>query len=234
MTVLEKISTAAAVAGLGVSIAALAVAVQGTNSSTRLATEALETSRQANSIALGIVREPSVIEFSGSSNEDFIFDFTTKKILSRDLAEYVKVTNFGRKPIDAIAIEVIGIAGQPSRHSPPPFEIKDLPSINTRIDLRKALQPEGFMHIDVRKMLLLYLKELRPLFPSGDSEYTTIVNVVIAPKAVTEPTPGGPGSDRTLNDRQVITIKFRPSILESPEAKKAMEAKVIPHRIYDK
>ena len=93
MTVSDKISTAAAVAGLGVSIAALVVAVQGTNSSTRLATEALETSRQANSIALGLVREPSVIEFSQSRDEDLTFDFTKPKDLVNDLVKYSTATN---------------------------------------------------------------------------------------------------------------------------------------------
>lgn len=234
MTVLDKISTAAAVAGLGVSIAALVVAVQGTNSSTKLATEALETSRQANSIALGLVRVPSVIEFSQSSHEDLTFDFTKPKGLSSDLAKFVTVVNRGKKPVDALAIEVIGIEGLTFRQSPPLLEIKNLPSINIRIDLRSALMPEGFMHIDVRKMLLLYLKELRPLLPSDDAEYSTVVNVVISPKAVNEPTPAGAGSDKTLNDRQLITVKFRPSIIESPWAKKAMEAKVIPHRVYTK
>jgi hypothetical protein len=83
-------------------------------------------------------------------------------------------------------------------------------------------------------MLFLYLQELRPLLPSGDAEYTTVVNVVLLPKAVNEPTPAGAGTDKTLEDRRLITVKFRPSILESPGAKKAMEEKVIPHRIYDK
>jgi hypothetical protein len=234
MTVLDKISTTVAVAGLGVSIAALVVATEGTHSSTRLATEALETSRQANSIALGLVREPSVIEFSRSGDENFTFDFTKPQDLAGDLVQYVSVSNRGKKPVDALAIEVIGIDGLTFRLSSPLLEIEGLPSINIEMELRSALQPEGSMHVDVRKMLFLYLKELRPLLPSGDAEYTTVVNVVIFPKAVNEPTPAGAGTDKTVNDRRLITVRFRPSVLESPEAKKAMNATVIPHRIYDK
>lgn len=230
----EKISTVAAVGGLAVSVAALLVAVQGTRSSTILATEALETSRQANSIALGLVREPAVIEFYESGNEKFTFDFTKTQALAEDLVHYVSVRNQGKKTVDALAIEVIGINGLTYRLSPPLLEIRSLPAVSIRMDLRSALQPDGAMHIDVRKMLFLYLKELGPLLPPGDFEYSTVVNVVLAPKAINETISAGAGTDKATNDRRLITVKFRPSILESPAAKKEMESTAIPHRIYDR
>lgn len=233
MTTLEKISTAAAVGGLAVSVAALVVAVQGNRSSTILATEALETSRQANSIALGLVREPAVIEFSESGNANFRFDFSKSQGIAEDLVHYVSVQNRGKKPVDALAIEVNGINGLTFRLSPL-LEIRSLPAVSIRMNLLSALQPEGTMHIDVRKMLFLYLKELSPLLPPGDAEYITVVNVVLLPKAVNEPTPAGAGTDKTTNDRRLITVIFRPNTLESPGAKKAMDATVIPHRIYDR
>jgi hypothetical protein len=183
---------------------------------------------------LGLTREPAIIEFSDSGNEEFTFDFSKPQAISGDLRHYVSIKNSGKKSVDAIAIEVIGINGLTYRMSPPLLEIRGLPAVSARLDLRSTLQPEGAVHVDIRKLALLYLRELRPLLPAEDGEYTTVVNVVLAPKATNELTPAGAGTANTTNDRRLLTIRFSPSLLDTPAAKQILEATVIPHRLYDR
>ncbi len=163
-----------------------------------------------------------------------VFDFTEAQSLTEDLKHYVSLKNVGKKAVDALAIEVIGITGLTYRLSPPLLDIRPLPAINARVELRSALQAEGAVHLDVRRLLLLYLAELQSSLPKGEAEYSTVVNVVLAPKATNEQTPAGADLDRTTRDRYLLTVKFRPSILESTEAKRILSTESIPHRVYDR
>jgi len=229
----DKLSALAAVAGLVVSGIALIVAILGTRSSTRLSTEALQTARQANNIALGLVREPAIIEFSFSNKQHFFFDLTIPGSLNEQLKKIITIKNVGKKSIDSIAFEIIGIEGLTHLTSDITQQIKPLPFINAKLDLKTALQPGGMMHIDFRKYLLDYLQKLEPVLQDKQAKYTAVINVVLAPKAVDEPVPAGVPLHLTRDDRRLLTISFVPTILASPEAQEVLQESTVAHRVFD-
>jgi hypothetical protein len=228
----EMVSALTAAASLIVSGAALYTAVTSVRTTNNIAAEALRTARQANEIALGVAHESAVIAFTGSDgSSDFMFDFTDAKVLSEDLKMIVTVENTGKRPIDAIEIEVIGINGLTYSLSDPETRLAGLPYYSTRLELTNALQPGTTAHIDVRSFILNYLTKLTPILPHNEGTYSTLVNMVLAPKAVNEPTPSqADGAGK--NDRRLLTIKFTPSIVQSQEARAVLEAKQIPQRFF--
>jgi hypothetical protein len=229
----NQVSALAAVVGLVISVVALVVAAIGTQSSNKLAAEALETSRQANSIALGLVREPAILEFAFSRSEHFFFDFSNPEVLQHELKKYVTLQNVGKQLIDSIVFECIGITGLTTQLSDPTHKFPVLPSVTERLDLRSALQPNGLMHVDMRRYLLLYLAKLVPNLTDMTATYDTVVNVVLAPKAINESTPAGVATGLTKDDRRLLKIRFTPGLLESPEARAVLADKSVPHRLYD-
>ena len=228
----EMISALAAVVGLVISVIALYVAFSGTNSTNQIANEALKTARQANEISLGLVREPAVLEFAFSGSSQSTFDFTDQTVLKDELKSIITVQNGGKKAIDAVSMEIIGIVGLTQQLSKPTVEFRSLPSHAVRLDFREALQPQALAHIDVRKYFLIYLDKLRPALPDPKDIYSTVVNVVLSPKATNETTPSSAGSSATKNDRRIITIKFSPVVLDSAEAKAVLQSNDIAHRVY--
>lgn len=228
----EKISALAAVVSLVISVIALYVASSGTKATNQIATEALNTARQANEISLGLVREPAVLEFAFSGSSQSNFDFTDSTVLKDELKSIITVHNSGKKAIDAVSIEIIGIDGLTQQLSKPAVEFRSLPSYAVRLDFREALQSQALAHIDVRKYFLVYLKKLRPALPDPNGIYSTVVNVVLSPKAANEPTPSSAGSSATTNDRRLITIRFSPVVLDSIEAKTVLQSNDIAHRVY--
>ncbi|WP_321906152.1 hypothetical protein [Paraburkholderia tropica] len=211
-----------------VSVAVSVVALHAANSTNNIAIEALKTARQANDISLGVARVPSVVEFAGS---DSTFDLTDEKGLKGDLKMVVTVENTGKKPVDALGIEIIGIEGLTYSPSNTETEIHGLPSYSTRIDFTNTMQAGSIAIIDMRSLVLNYLARLIPLLPPGATTYTTVVNMVLEPKAVNEPTPSQAGRGATTNDRRLLTIKFSPSIIQSQEAKSILAAKEVPTRV---
>ena len=228
----DMISAGAAVASLIVSVFALHVAFSSTKTTNEIAAEALRTARQANDISLGLAREPAVIEFAFSDSSRFEFDFTEPTALTDELKKIVTIQNAGKKAVDAIAIEVIGISGLTYPLSDPDVQIAKLPGYSARLDLNSAMQPKSLAHIDVRKYLLNYLVNLSLSLPKHAGPYSTVVNMVLAPKATNEATPSSAGFEVTKNDRRLLTIKFSPSLLQSPEARAVLESTEVPHRVY--
>lgn len=229
----DQVAALAAVAGLFISVLALVVATMGARASNNIASEALETSRQANSIALGLIREPAVLEFADSGLEKFSFDLSNPQELKHELQKYVTLQNVGKQSVDSIAFEFIGIVGLTSQHSEPSRKFPVLPSVTARLDLRAALQPNGLMHVDMRKYLLSYLQKLAPDLPDRAATYDTVVNAVLAPKAVNESTPAGATRGLTKNDRRQLYVLFTPEVLETAEALAILADETVQHRIYD-
>ena len=228
----DMITSGAAVASLIVSVFALYVAFSSTKTTNEIAAEALKTARQANEISLGLAREPAVVEFVFSDSSRFEFDFTEPSALSDELKRIVTIQNAGKKPVDALAIEVIGISGLTYLLSDPSVQVEKLPAYSARLDLKSAMQPQSLAHIDVRKYLLNYLAKLSLSLPKDAGPYSTVVNMVLAPKAMNESTPSPAGLGITKNDRRLLTIKFSPSLLQSPEARAVLESTEVPHRVY--
>lgn len=220
----DMVSALVATASLIVS----GVALYSANSNNSIATEALKTARQANDISLGIARVPAVVEFADSNSD---FDLTDEKGLAGDLKMTVTVENTGKKPVDALGVEIIGVEGLTYSPSNSGTEIHGLPSYSTRIDLTNTLQSGSLAIIDMRGLVLNYLAKLVPLLPAGTGTYTTVVNMVLEPKAVNEATPSQAGRGATTNDRRLLTIKFSPSVIQSQEAKSILSAKEMPPRI---
>ncbi|RQS26605.1 hypothetical protein DIE03_22460 [Burkholderia sp. Bp8992] len=228
----EMVSALAATTSLIISGVALYTATTGVNTTNSIATEALKTARQANDISLGVAREPAIVEFAETDGSaTFKFDFTDAKGLKEDLKTIVTVENAGKKPVDALEIEVIGIGGLTYSLSDPASRIDSLPYYATRLDLTNALPPGGLAHIDVRNFILNYLTKLTPLLPSNEGTYSTAINMVLAPKGVNDPTPSQAGG-LTKNDRRIMIIEFSPSIIQSPEAKAVLQEKEIPQRVF--
>jgi hypothetical protein len=142
------------------------------------------------------------------------------------------VQNVCKKAIDGLAIELIGVTGLTYLESNSTVQIRPLPAHSARLDLRSALQPQALAHIDVRKYLLAYLTKLRPQLPDQIGPYTTVVNMVLAPKATTEATPSPAGLEITKNDRRLITVKFIPGVLDSIEARTVTQSEEVAHRVY--
>ena len=228
----EKVSALAAAISLIVSAVALYVAFAGTKTTNQIAAEALKTARQANEITLGLVREPAVLEFAFSDESAFKFDLTDTSAIKEDLKTIITVKNAGKKAIDGVAIEVIGIEGLTYLVSNPSVDVRPLSAYSTRLDFRSALQPQGLAHIDVRKYLLSYLTRILPHLPDKGGTYSTVVNVVLDPKAVNEATPSSAGLSVTKNDRRLLTIKFNAATVESPEAKSILQSDQVAHRVY--
>jgi hypothetical protein len=226
------ISALAAVVSIVVSMIALYIAFAGTKTTNQIATEALKTARQANEISLGLVREPAVLEFVHSDQSRFIFDFTNPTALKEELKTIITVQNAGKKAIDAVDIEIVGINGLTQLLSNPSIEFRSLPAHSARLDFRTALQPKAIAHIDVRKYLLIYLEKVNTQLPDPTGIYSTVVNVILSPKATNESTPSPAGLSVTKNDTHVLTIKFSPVILGSTEAKAVLQGNYVAHRVY--
>lgn len=229
----DKISAFAAIASLMVSGGALWISVSGTESSIKIASEALQSARQANDIALGRLREPSIIEFTESgTSKYFQFDFTTPGALSQSLKQYFTVRNSGQTNIDALSIEVIGIEPFTYLLANPGQSIEPLPYINIDFKFRTALQPNGAAHIDIRKIVLEYLAKLASQLTMKNGVYTTSINIVLTPKATTETTPIGAPSELSKNDRRMISVKFTPELISSEEAKQLIKDSEIQNRVF--
>jgi hypothetical protein len=232
-SVWDKITAIAAILSLGVSGGALWISISGTQSSITISSEALQTARQANDIALGRLREPSIIEYSeGELSDRFDFDFTVPGALSQPLQQYFTVRNSGKTNIDGISIEAIGIEPFTYPLSNPGQPVRPLPYINIDFKFRTALQPDGFAHIDIRKIVLEYLTKLAPLLTIKDGVYTTSINIVLTPKATTETTPIGASSALSKNDRRLIEVKFTPDLLNSQEARAIVKDSEIQNRVF--
>jgi hypothetical protein len=228
----ESISSLAAVASLLVSVAALFISIVGTRSSTKISSEALETARQANDIALGRIRDPAVVEFAFSDKERFSFDFTRASPLAEELKHIVTINNVGKANADGLAFEAIGIVPLTFLTSDPHKEIKPLPSTSLAVPFRSMLRPGGIAHVDVRKLFLQYLAKLEPQLSEKGAVYSTVINIVIDPKALTDPIPSGAPSHLTKNDRRFATVLFSPSVLLSEEARRVLAEADVPHRVY--
>lgn len=228
----DQVSALAAVASLLVSFAALWVAISGARTSASTSNEALQTARQANDIALGRLREPSVVEFAFSKDSDnFKLNFTTPSQLSKSLSKIITIHNAGKTNIELIAIEAVGIQPLTYPIHETTHEIEELPTVNMDVKLRTALPPDGLANIDVRKIILEYLSALEPALEFKESLYTTTINIVLAPKSISESTAIGATSDLTQDDRRLLHVQFVPSIIATEIAQNILKDAAVQSRV---
>lgn len=220
----DIVSALAAVASFIVSLGALWIAISGTRSSVSIAAEALQSARQANDIALGCLREPSIVEYAFRQNSEYFkFDFTSTSALVVPLKKTLTIHNTGKTNIESIAIEAIGIEPFTYLLTDPAQAVSPLPSVNMDVKLRMALPPDGLAHIDVRKLILEYLSLLEPQLSFKGDVYSTSINIVLAPKSINESIAIGASSQHTKNDRRLVAVKFIPSLVNTAEAQSVLK-----------
>lgn len=225
-------SPAVTVGSLLISIASLYVAYDGAKSSNALAAQALATARQANEIALGKIREPSILQFSGSDENNYKFNFTSATDLERELHFYVDLTNDGKKAVEGAVFEVVGIEPLTYRADDPSISLKQLPSTILTATFNSAVQPGGAVHFDIRKLVLQYLVKLAMQIPDKNSTYNTVVNIAITAKGLGETVAAGAPTKFSPRDRKLLTIVFKASILDSEITKKILSEPYIQNRVF--
>lgn len=231
----EKISSISTFASFIISVAALFVAINGTESSTKIATEALETARQANEISLGKIREPAVIEFEDKSEKAFEFNLTSAIDLDKEFSLIVMLFNKGNSPVDALTMKIIGVMPLTYPLDAPDEVIRPLPAIDVTVNFKTLFLPEALAHIDMRHALLKYLSKLAEQITDKNRTYITSANLLILPKALKDPVfAEAPPLLTRYNDRRLINITFIPSMLESELAKQQLNETEIPVRMFGK
>jgi hypothetical protein len=212
------------------SVASLFVAYESAKSSNEIALQALATATQANEISLGRLREPSAFQFSDGGIKEI--DLRSTATLEQELKLYVSLRNDGKKIIDGAVFEVIGIEGLTYLEDAPNLVVRELPSFFHTAAFNLAVQPAGFVHYDIRKLVLQYLQKLATKTPDKNSTYRTVINVVVTPKALGESIPVGAPSKLTPRDRVLFTVQFKPSIIETEMAKKILNESFVPNRVF--
>jgi len=227
----NMLSAIATAISLPISLTAIFFAWYGTKKTNQIAKDALDTANKANNISLGLAREPTILEFALSTESQFNFDFTNPLSLKPELKNIITVINTGKMPIDAVSIEVIGIKGLTCGISDKKLEFDSFPSHSARLNFREAIHPEALAHIDIRTYFLIYLDKLCAQLVESEKVYSTVVNVVLSPKAINEPIPSSARAGFTIKDRRQITIKFSPKLFELDEIKEILHTNEIPHRV---
>lgn len=227
MTIKEKMTLLLAIISIVVSLFAVYISTKNAENSNRIAEEALKTSRQSNEISLGLVKEFPAIEIITNNKN---FDFTNINALEEDFKNIITIKNIGKVPIDAIFMEVIGIIPFTYPLNNPEADIRPLPSVPLSIHFDAMLLPNALAHIDLRLPIMKYISKLH----IGDhtTVYTTMINIVLAPKSINENVPSGVSSNVTTKDRILITIKFNPSILSKEESINILKHEKILQRVY--
>lgn len=233
VTAVKNFASPAAISvSILISVLAIYFAYDGTKSSNAIAMQALETARQANEIALGRIREPSILQFSDDDERKFHFNFTSAAELEREENSFIYFTNDGKKPVEGAVFDVIGIDSLTYSLDAPSIRVENLPSTNLTVTFNSAVQPAGAVRLDVRKFLLQYLKMLADKVPDKNSTYNTVVNVVIVPRALGESIAVGAPTKSSPRDRKLLTIIFKANVIDSDIAKKILSDPYVPHRIY--
>jgi len=213
-------SPATTVVSILISIGSLYVAYDGARSSNTIATQALATATQANEIALGRIREPVILQFSEFGDDNFEFHFESPADLERELKLYVSLENDGRKSVEGAVFEVVGIESLTHRVDNPSIVLKNLPSSVLITTFNSAVQPNGSVHFDIRKLVLQYLGKLAPRIVDKNATYSTHVNVVLKAKGVGEAVAVGAPLKLAPRDRKLWKIVFKAGVLDSEIAKK--------------
>ena len=227
MTINEKLTFILATISIVVSLFAVYISTKNAESSNRIAEEALKTSRQSNEISLGLVKEFPAVEIITNNKN---FDFTNINALNGDFKNIITIKNIGKVPIDAIFMEVIGIIPFTYPLNNPEADIRPLPSVHFSIPFDTMLLPKALMHIDLRLPIMKYISKLH--IEDHTTTYTTMINIVLAPKSINENIPSGVSSNVTMKDRILITIKFNPSILSKEQSINILNNEKILHRVY--
>lgn len=221
-----------AVLSIFISVAAVYYAYDGTRASNDIAMQALKTARQANEISLGKIREPSILQFSYDSEKKFHFNFTSASDLEYELKLYIDLTNDGNKVVEGAAFEVVGIDSLTYSVDDPSIRLKNLPSTNLTVTFNSAVQPEGAVRLDIRKLVLQYLRKLELQDYDKNAIYSAAVNVVTTARGLGEPIAVGAPTKSSPRDRQLLTIFFKPSVIDSDIAKKILSDPYSPHRVF--
>ncbi|MDH4943826.1 hypothetical protein [Sulfurimonas sp. C5] len=227
MTENEKLTLLLAVISIIVSLFTIYISTKNAENSNRLAEEALKISRQSNEISLGLVKELPAIEIITENKK---FDFTNTNTLQEDLKNVLTIKNIGKVPIDALHMEVIGITPFTYPLDEPNAVMRPLPSISISIPFDAMLLPNALAHVDLRLPIMKYLSKLT--IHDQTIPYTSMINIVLAPKSINENTPSGISSNVTTKDRILVTVLFKPSILSEEFSKKILKNEKIIHRIF--
>ena len=227
MTENEKLTMIIAIMSIVVSLFAIYISQKNSEQSNKIAEEALKISRQSNEISLGLKKEFPIIEIINRNTE---FDFTKSDILNQELVNIIQIRNIGKIPINAISLEIIGIVPFTYPMNDPKKIIKPLPSKTINIKLKTMLRPSDLASIDLNQPIIQYLAKLN--IEDKSTVYNTMLNIVLSPKSINENTPSGISPDDTLNDRILITIKFKHSILSERISKDLIKSEEVMHRIF--
>ncbi|MGG6463719.1 hypothetical protein [Solilutibacter silvestris] len=200
--------------------------------SDKIATQALEISKTANDIALGTKIEPGILEFSTLDRSDFQYDFTDQSSLKDELRYVIHLYNRGHRPISAVSAQIIGVEPLTYQLSNPGFAIRSLPSFDWKLDFNSAVLPSGSVAIDIRKPILVYLKKLSGQLPQKNSVYMTSINFVVSTKSVGDDDFIGISGNQKIHDRELITIRFIPSIIKTEIATTILSEDTEQHRVY--
>lgn len=225
----EKTTALAALFSVLISIYALYITKISSEENTKIAIEALQTSRQSNDIALGLNKELPIIKFT---DEDYKFDFTNKNSLDEDFKQKVLVKNTGKIAIDGLSIEVIGIEPFTYPLDTPSEEVKPLPSFIIDVKLNSTLQPDASALIDIRLVILKYLEKFEKTITDKDRKYSSTINVILLAKTINSSLPSSGPSKVPLQDRQLFRIIFKQSIVNSKLGKELLKKNEIMNRVF--
>lgn len=228
----DPIGQLIAVLGLLLAAGGLFVSYQSMLKSDKIAAQALEMSRITNEIALGTKREPGILEFPYSNDKGPQFDFTDRSALKEELKQVIRLSNHGKRPVAGLSADLIGIEPLTYSLSNPGASVRPLPALTWKLEFNSAVLPSGAVAIDVRKPLLLYLQRLTALLDNQNATYTTSINFVISTRSPGESDFMGMPDASKMRDRELITIRFKPDIVKTEDARAILSSSVDPHRVY--
>lgn len=230
--VLTRSAELLALISLVVSITSLYVSYDSAKSTNRIATQAMEISNQANNIALGVVREPALLEFPSIYSEPQEFNFTSIDFIQKNLSQIIHLKNEGKRGIEGATIELVGVEPLTYAMQAPSKDIRPLPSIVTSLTFNSAIQPGGSASVDFRKPILEYLSKLSGQISNRDQLYSTSINVVVTPRAMGDLAPIGAPLKQSPRDRELITVKFKIGVVDSAVAKQILSSPSLPNRVF--
>jgi hypothetical protein len=186
-----------------VSGVAIYISTHDSDKALKVATEALQTSRQANDIALGRLKEEPIIG---------VLPNRASLVTTADIPKTrieIGLENTGNVAISGVEVIFVAIGPITYRLNNAMDQYKDFPHESIKVDFDQQLSPRGNVRIDLRNPMVKYLSEL-PLAQPNEL-YIAGVNVVVVPQRVGDPLP----IQSTLDSRGLINVEFIPNILRS-------------------
>lgn len=228
----DSLSKWLGILGLIVAGGGLVVSHEAMIRSDETSKQALELSKISNEIALGTKREQGTMIFSEKGDDAILFDLSDPLSLKGDLIKTIAFFNAGQLPASGISAELIGIEPMTYSLSNSENSISPLPSVMWDLNFSSAVLPSGVVTIDMRRPLLIYLKKLSSQLENKESIYNTTLNMVVSTKTIGNESFVGAPAEQSGFDRRLITVKFRPSIIEAADTAAILANNNEPHRVY--